>query len=102
MRFRWFIVNVTPAEVGMRVVLDPVPGDAGVILQVVPDEESKIVVDRTGVGFLVLNAQVRESVDDRAWLNLELPCQFVDSDLTHRLEKKIDTRRSRPGTLPET
>ena len=81
----------------MRVVLNPVPGDIGVILKVSTDQESKIVVDRTGVGLLILDAQVWEGIDDRARLDLELPCQFVNSDLTHRWRKKMDTRRWRPG-----
>jgi hypothetical protein len=92
-RRRWrrgfgrLVVEISAAQVGVRVVFYPVPGDAGVILQVVTDEESKIVVDRTGVGLLVLDAQVWEGVDDRARLDLELPSQFVNSDLTHRWRK---------------
>jgi hypothetical protein len=88
-RFGRLVVEISAAEISVRVVFNPVPGDTGVILQVITDEESKIVVDRTGVGLLVLDAQVWEGVDDRARLDLELPSQFVDSDLTHRWRKKL-------------
>jgi len=71
----------------VRIVFYPVADDVGVVPHVVPDQESKIVVDRTGVGLLILNAQLREGIDDRARLDLELPCQFVNSDLTHRWRK---------------
>lgn len=77
------VFDVSP-KIGVGIVLYPVPHDAGIVPQAVADQESKIVVDRTGVGLLVLNAQLREGIDDRARLDLELPCQFVNSDLTHR------------------
>src|SRR5687768_969977 len=54
------------------------------------------------MGLLILDAQVRECVNDRARLDLELPRQFVYTDLTHRWEK-INTRHMRLahfGALP--
>jgi hypothetical protein len=52
-------VEVATAQIGVRIVFYPVADDIGVVPHMVPDQESKIVVDRTGVGLLILNAQLR-------------------------------------------
>ena len=44
---------------------------------------SKVVIERTGVGFLVRNADLGQIVNDYITLHFQFACQFVDSDLTH-------------------
>lgn len=87
-------VFMIPAQVGVRIVFHPVADDRRIVPHVVTDQKSKIVVDRTGVGFLVLNAQRGERINNRARLDFKLPCQFVNSDLTHRWRKNIDAPRA--------
>jgi hypothetical protein len=42
-----------------------------------------VVVDRTGVGYLLGDAKFVQLVDDLARLHFQLPRQFIDSNLTH-------------------
>jgi hypothetical protein len=42
-----------------------------------------ILVDRTGVGDFLGNAELMQLVDDLARLHFQLPRQLIDSNLTH-------------------
>ena len=47
------------------------------------DEFRFVVLERARVGFLLRNAYFSENVKNRFALDLQLPCQIVDSNLTH-------------------
>lgn len=71
------------------------PFDPCVTRQPVADHQCKVVIDRAGVGLFVLNAQLREHVEDSAGLYLELSGQLVDADLTHSLDRNASTLADR-------
>ena len=43
-----------------------------------------VIIDRTGVGFLLGDAELGQHVDDFVGGNLQLPCQLVDANFTHK------------------
>jgi hypothetical protein len=45
-----------------------------------------VVIDRAGVGLLFCDSELRQQLEDPVRLDLKLPCQLVDSDLTHKLK----------------
>jgi hypothetical protein len=47
--------------------------------------ERNIVVERTGMRFLVSYAEFRQEIEDHVWLDLELASQLVDADFTHTM-----------------
>ena len=49
-----------------------------------PKPLGDIFVDRTGVSFLLGNAEPGQHVDDFVGGNLQLPCQLVDANFTHK------------------
>jgi hypothetical protein len=49
----------------------------------VPDLERDVFINRAGVCFLFGQTEFREQVEDAVRLYLKLPCQLVDSNLTH-------------------
>lgn len=46
-------------------------------------QDRDVFVDRAGMGLLFRNAQLGQEVQDPAGLDLQLPREFVDSDLFH-------------------
>jgi hypothetical protein len=47
------------------------------------DEFRLVLLERTGVGFLLGDTYFGENVKNGFALDLQLPCQIVDSNLTH-------------------
>ncbi len=59
-------------------------GSARSALHPLPDYFRHRVVNGTGVGLLLGNAELRQHVDDGVRGDLKLPCQLVDSNFTHK------------------
>jgi hypothetical protein len=49
-----------------------------------PEFERDVLIDRTGMRFLLLHAQFGQHFDDYAGFHFKLPRQLVDSDFLHR------------------
>ncbi len=47
------------------------------------DLKRYVVIDRAGVRLLIIDAQIREQLQNFVRLYFELPCQLVDSNFTH-------------------
>jgi hypothetical protein len=54
-----------------------------------------VVIKRTGMGFLVADAELGQEVQDHVRLNLQLPRQFVNANFTHRVTpcRKVHPRQ---------
>jgi hypothetical protein len=48
-----------------------------------PDFVREVVVERTGVRFLVRNAHLGQALDHHIALHFQFTCQFVDPNLPH-------------------
>ena len=61
-----------------------------------------ILVDRTGVGLLLRDAEFRQQVQNRARFYLELPRQFIDPDFLHTYGRTLSRfpLRQRPQPAP--
>jgi hypothetical protein len=53
--------------------------------QAPPHQQSLIVFQRAGVGFLLRDAQLRKYLNDCVGLDFQLPGQLVDANFTHTL-----------------
>jgi hypothetical protein len=49
-----------------------------------PDDFRYRLINGTGVRFLFGDPELRQHVDDGVGGDLQLPCQLVDSDFTHK------------------
>ena len=58
-----------------------------------PDIVGQIIVERTGMGLLVVNAQFGQEVDDLAGFDLQLSRELVDADLTHSYLRRATALR---------
>jgi hypothetical protein len=57
--------------------------DGCIATKIAPQFLRVVVVDRTGMGQRLGNTELVKFIDDLTRLNLELPRQLIDSDLTH-------------------
>jgi hypothetical protein len=60
-------------------------GPNGLAVQALADQLRRLLIDRTGVGLFLGNAQLRQHLDDLMRRNFKLPRQFVDADFAHSL-----------------
>jgi hypothetical protein len=50
---------------------------------VAADNECQVVVKGAGMGLLVVDAQLREKLNNNTRLHFELACQLVDANFAH-------------------
>jgi hypothetical protein len=51
--------------------------------KMLPDLISKIVIERTGMRFLIGNTQFRQVVQNQMTFHFQFSCQFVNPNLSH-------------------
>jgi hypothetical protein len=53
-------------------------------LHSLPDDFSHRLINGAGVGLLLANAELGQHVDDGMRGDLQLPCELIDSNFTHK------------------
>jgi hypothetical protein len=52
-----------------------------------PQLDGDVVIHRAGVGLLFCDSELRQQIEDLVRFDLELPRQFVNSDLAHIVQR---------------
>lgn len=79
---RFYRLGLSDSDRGLRLARDSNTATSN--LHSLPDQLGYRLVDGAGVSFLLGNTELRQHVNDVVGGYLQLPCQLVNSNLTHK------------------